>query len=110
MFTALNDFQKTDVLPLIIALEDENKVVQQRARQALSELGRPVVLPLLYALVERYDSAPLRQGAHDVFNALKNHGQLTVPEANVYAALHGLVPEVEAPRVAEAALQGFISP
>jgi HEAT repeat protein len=110
MFIALSDSQKTDVLALINALEDENQVVQQKARQALSDLGRPVVLPLLSALVDRFDSASLRQGAHYVFNTLKNHGQLTVPETNVYAALHGLVPEVEAPRVVAAALHGLISP
>jgi hypothetical protein len=110
MFMAFSDSQKIDILALVNALEDQDLRVRQMAREELSELGRPAILPLLSALVERFDSAPLRQGAHYVFNTLKNHGQLTVPESHVYAALHGLVPEVEALWVAQEALKGLIGP
>jgi len=66
-------------------------------------LGRDGLVPLMEALVERPESAWLREGAHHVLRVLVGRG-LDVHIVPVLKALEAIEPVLDVPRVARIAL------
>lgn len=92
---------------LVKLLEDEDQDVRGVASEGLISLDRSSIVPLLQALVRRFSSVWLRDGAHHVLHILKQRDHLTEPELKVFNALEDVVPEVEVPWAAENALEAL---
>lgn len=92
---------------LVKLLEDDNQDVRGVASEGLIALDRGSIVPLLRALVKRFSSVWLRDGAHHVLHILKQRGHLSEPEEKVFNALEDVVPEVEVPWAAENALEAL---
>lgn len=73
--------------PLARMLTDEDMDVRWVAADALIELERHAVEPVLELLREEYDTLTLRDGAHHVLHALKMEGLLNGAEERVLEAL-----------------------
>lgn len=80
---------------LTAALEDLSPAVRLAAAEALAEIGNPACPVVIDALNQKYESEPVRQGAHRVLQALALRGKLSRIENEVYAGLHGLMSEQE---------------
>jgi HEAT repeats/AAA+ lid domain len=78
---------------LTAALQDSSPAVRLAAAEALTEIGLPACPGLIEALNQNFESETLREGAHRVLQALELRGKLARPERDVYAGLHGLLPE-----------------
>jgi HEAT repeat protein len=101
---ALSEFEDPEAAPVLVtALEDESFGVRWLAAEGLISLGQHALAPLLEALVQRSDSAALREGAHHVLRML-NQGDLHAQIAPVLAALEDIEPIVQVPVAAHAAL------
>ncbi len=105
---ALGEIGDPSAAPALVKLlEDDNQDVRGVASEGLIALDRGSVVPLLQALVKRFSSVWLRNGAHHVLHILKQRGHLTDPEVKVFDALEDVVPEVEVPWAAENALEAL---
>jgi HEAT repeat protein len=78
---------------LVAALEDRNFGVRWIAAEALINIGREALPPLLHALIRHSDSPILRNGAHHVLSGLARKGFKTIV-GPILAALEGVEPEV----------------
>ena len=88
---------------LTTALDDEDAGVRWVAAEALIAIGRDGVVAVLRGLLERSDSEWFRVGAHHVLRRFVRYkwGRRLAP---VIRALDGIVPNLEAPVAAQAAL------
>jgi HEAT repeat protein len=89
---------------LVALLLDEDHSVRWTAMSSLINLQREAVRPLLEALTQDFQSARLREGAHHVLRALSNHGSLNEVELEVFHALEGAAPGIQAAWAANNAL------
>lgn len=104
---ALSELEDPEAAPaLVIALEDDSFGVRWLAAEGLISLGRDGLAPLLRALVQRSDSAVLREGAHHVLRMLAGDG-LYAEVAPVLDALEDIEPSLEVPLAAHAALDAL---
>lgn len=90
--------------PMVRLLQDDDTSVRWAAMGSLIELGRAAVEPLLLTLTRDFQSARLRQGAHHILHTFNSRGLLTPVESEVYKALEGPMPGIEAARAANRAL------
>ena len=91
---------------LVEALEDDNAGVRWAAADSLIAIGHVGLRPLLQALVDRADSAWLREGAHHVLRALSRRKTLSDAEIAVLRALEKPEPVLEVPEAAFKAMAG----
>jgi HEAT repeat protein len=91
---------------LVEALEDEEFDVRWVAAQGLIEMNIKGLKPLFQALIERADSALLRQGAHHVLHDLAK-GELRIYLAPLVIALEGIEPAIQVPRAVMHAREGL---
>ena len=89
---------------LVSALEDGEFEVRWVAAEALIRMGSKGLKALFQALIERADSAFLRERAHHVLHKLAT-GELKVFLTPVLIALESLEPKVEIPPVALHAME-----
>jgi HEAT repeat protein len=94
---------------LVEALHDDDMDIRWAASNALIEMDRAAIKPILEALTKELDSIWLREGAHHILHVFKDQGRLLPKEYKVFEALEGAEPEVEVPWAAEAALQDLYS-
>ena len=90
---------------LVEAILDDDTGVRWAASNALIELDRAALKPLLLTLTQYSDSPWFRTGAHHVLHVLKDWGHLLPKEIKVFEALEGVEPMVAVPWVAEDALR-----
>jgi HEAT repeat protein len=81
---------------LVAQLQDDDTSVRWAAMGSLINLGRSSLRPLLEALTRDFHSSRLREGAHHVLHTLFNRGKLTGVETEVFRALEGAAPSVQA--------------
>ena len=67
--------EPSTVMPLLDSLEDRNASVRWLAAEALAAIGEASVLPLLRRLLQRPESAWLREGAHHVLASVSGGSQ-----------------------------------
>ena len=91
---------------LVQAMDDDRFGVRWLAAEGLISLGRNGLIPLLNALIQRSDSAWLREGAHHVLRTLAGRG-LYAQLAPVLAALEDIQPAVQVPPAARASLDAL---
>jgi HEAT repeat protein len=104
----LSELEDPEAAPVLVnALEDDSFGIRWLAAEGLISLGQDGLAPILEALVQRSDSAVLREGAHHVLRML-NEGDLHAQLAPVLAALEDIEPIVEVPVAAHAALDVLI--
>jgi HEAT repeat protein len=105
---ALSDIGDPAAAPVLINIlgQDEHFGIRWLAAEGLIALGRDGLVPLLNALIQRSDSAWLREGAHHVLRILAGRG-LYAQVAPVLAALEDIEPAVEVPPAARAALDAL---
>ncbi len=89
---------------LVRLLQDDDTSVRWAAMGSLIDLGRGSLRPVLEALTRDFQSSRLREGAHHVLHTLHNRGKLTGVEAEVFRALEGAAPSVQAAWAANKAL------
>lgn len=94
---------------LVNALEDCTFEIRWRAAIALIQLGRDGLVPLYQALLKRFDSTQLREGAHHVLRALDKEGVLCEPSLHVLKALESIEPAIVVAWAVERALEVLIS-
>lgn len=109
---ALSQMGSPESVPALVqALEDEEPGIRWLAAEGLIRVGRAGLEALLQALVSRPASAWLREGVHHVLHHLLDRGALDRAASEqvtpVLKALNGIVPGVEAPMAAHAALQAL---
>jgi hypothetical protein len=92
---------------LVRLLQDEDHTVRWTAMGSLTNLRRSAMRPLMEALTQNFQSARLREGAHHVLRTLHDYGSLTVEELEVYHALEGTAPGIQAAWAANNALIGY---
>lgn len=90
---------------LVDALEDDEIEVRWLASEALANLGAAAVIPLLEALIARFDSNRTRDGARHILHALQQRGELSAPLIPVYRSLGGVASVVQTPWAAKQALE-----
>jgi HEAT repeat protein len=93
-------------LALVRLLKDDNRSVRWAATNSLTRLQRAALKEVLLALTQDFHSALLREGAHNVLHDLKKRGMLSRAEEQVFYALRGYAPAVEAAWAANRALIG----
>jgi HEAT repeat protein len=91
--------------PLVERLMDDDTGVRWTAMLALINLRKAAIVPILRALVDHFESARLREGAHHVLNELRFKGYLNESQIEVLRSLETVVPEVESAWAAERALE-----
>jgi HEAT repeat protein len=89
---------------LVSLLQDDDTSVRWAAMGSLIDLGRGALRPALLALTRDFHSSRLREGVHHVMHTLYNHGKLTGLETDVFRALEGAAPGVQAAWAANRAL------
>jgi HEAT repeat protein len=89
---------------LVALLQDDDTSVRWAAMGSLIDLGRGSLRPVLEALTHDFQSARLREGVHHILHTLANRGKLTGIEAEVFRALEGAAPSVQAAWAANKAL------
>ena len=94
---------------LVSALEDGEFEVRWVAAEALTWMGTKGLKALFQAMIERADSAFLREGAHHVLHKLAQ-GELKIFLAPVLIALESREPAVELPPVALRAMETVDKP
>lgn len=101
---ALSEIGDPAAAPALVgALEDNSFGVRWLAAEGLIALGYEGLRPLLQALVDRPESAWLRQGAHHVLRILAEEG-LHDHVTSVLKALEDIEPAIEVIQPAKAAL------
>ena len=105
---ALSDIGDPAGAPALIDVlgQDELFGIRWLAAEGLIALGRNGLVPLLEALIQRSNSAWLREGAHHVLRILAGRG-LYVYVAPVLTALEDVEPAVQVPPAARAALDAL---
>ncbi len=105
---ALSDIGDPAAAPALIDVlgQDELFGIRWLAAEGLIALGRNGLVPLLNALIQRSNSAWLREGAHHVLRTLAGRG-LYVYVAPVLTALEDIEPAVQVPPAARAALDAL---
>ena len=105
---ALSDIGDPLAAPALIGIlgQDEHFGIRWLAAEGLIALGRTGLVPLLNALIQRSDSAWLREGAHHVLRILAGRG-LYAQVAPVLTALEDIEPAVQVPPAARAALDAL---
>ena len=105
---ALSDIGDPLAAPTLIDIlgQDEHFGVRWLAAEGLIALERDGLVPLLNALIQRSDSAWLREGAHHVLRILAGRG-LYAQVAPVLTALEYIEPAVQVPPAARAALDAL---
>ncbi len=105
---ALSDIGDPVAAPVLIDIlgQDEHFGVRWLAAEGLIAMGRGGLVPLLNALIQRSDSAWLREGAHHVLRTLAGRGLYTYV-APVLTALEDMEPAVQVPPAARAALDAL---
>jgi HEAT repeat protein len=89
---------------LVALLQDDDTSVRWAAMGSLIDLGRGGLRPALEALTRDFQSTRLREGVHHVLHTLHNRGKLTGVETEVFKALEGTAPGVQAAWAANRAL------
>ena len=89
---------------LVGLLQDDDTSVRWAAMGSLINLGRGSLRSVLEALTRDFHSSRLREGVHHILHTLHNRGKLTGVEAEVFHALEGAAPGVEAAWAANKAL------
>ncbi len=89
---------------LVRLLQDNDTSVRWAAMSSLIRLGRSSVEPMLTALTNDFHSARLRHGTHHILRVLHGKGLLTQVEKEVFHALEGAAPDIEAAQAANRAL------
>ncbi len=89
---------------LVEALQDDDTGVRWAAMGSLIQLERGALRPLLESLTRDFYSARLREGVHHVLHVLLSRGKLTEIEKEVFYALEGAAPGVQAAWAANRAL------
>ena len=92
---------------LVTVLEDENIDVQWAAAEALIALESNALVPLLTALVFRFDSPYLKQGAIHILRALKREHLLNQKLLEVLNTLKVFGPRIAIPIAAQQALNSI---
>jgi hypothetical protein len=90
---------------LVEALMDDERGTRWAASNALIELDRAAIRPLLVSLIKHFDSIQFREVTHHILHVLKDRGHLLPKEIKVFEALEGIEPAAEVPWAAEAALE-----
>jgi HEAT repeat protein len=90
---------------IVGALRDDSMDVRWAAANALIELDRAAIKPLLEALTRYFDSQAFREVAYHILHTLKTQKRLLPSEVKVFEALKGASPSVEVPWAAQAALE-----
>jgi HEAT repeat protein len=103
----IRDPSAADVL--IDALRDDSSNIRWAASNALAELDRAGLKPLLEALTRDFGSASFREVAHHILHVLNDRGRLLPKEVDVFRSLEGPEPAIQAPWAAEAALEDMLS-
>jgi HEAT repeat protein len=102
---ALGEIGDPDAGGMLVALlQDDDTSVRWAAMSSLIDLGRGSLRPVLEALTRDFQSSRLREGVHHVLHTLYNRGKLTGVEAEVFKALEGAAPGVQAAWAANKAL------
>ena len=89
---------------LALALRDEETSVRWAAMDSLIQLGRESIRPMLELLTTEFSSVRVREGVHHVLHALNNQHLLNGPEIEVFHALEGAAPGIQAAWAASRAL------
>ncbi len=89
---------------LVEALQDDDTGVRWAAMGSLIQLERGALRPLLESLTRDFYSARLREGAHHVLHMLLSRELLTEREKEVFFALEGAAPGIQAAWAANRAL------
>jgi hypothetical protein len=92
---------------LVQLLLDEDHSVRWAAMGSLTNLRRTAIKPLMEALTQNFQSARLREGAHHVLRTLHDHDSLTGRELEVFHALEGTQPGIQAAWAANKALISY---
>ncbi len=105
---ALSDIGDPQAAPALVDVlgRDEHFGIRWLAAEGLIALGRSGLGPLLNALIQRSNSAWLREGAHHVLRILAGRG-LYAQVAPVLTALEDIEPAVQVPPAARAALDAL---
>jgi HEAT repeat protein len=105
---ALSDIGDPAAAPALIDVlgQDERFGIRWSAAEGLIALGRNGLVPLLNALIQRSNSAWLREGAHHVLRILAGQG-LYAQVAPVLTALEDIEPAVQVPPAARTALDAL---
>lgn len=90
---------------LVRTLMDESFEVQWLAAEALIELGRDALKPLLEGLMHNYGSVYMRQGVHHVLHDLERRRLLGPPSIRVLEELRCIEPVEPYPVTARRALK-----
>ncbi len=96
--------EPTAAQTLVELLQDDDTSVRWVAMSSLIYLGRGSLRPVLEALTRDFQSSRLREGAHHVLHTLFNRGKLTGVETEVFRALEGTAPSIQAAWAANKAL------
>ena len=80
---------------LVGLLQDEDLAVRWAAMSSLIAYRCKGVRPLMLALTRDFHSINLRQGAHHVFKALADYGDLNQAEMDVFQALEHATPVLQ---------------
>jgi HEAT repeat protein len=100
--------QDASTIPILIKqLMDDNAEIRWAASNALLNLRRAALPPLLEALTRDFDSVWLRQSAHHILRVLRDNGKLTPEEDQVYKALGDVQATVSVPWAAIKALNAL---
>ncbi len=89
---------------LVGLLQDEDLAVRWAAMSSLISYRCKAVRPLMLALTRDFHSINLRQGAHHVFKALADYGDLNTAEMDVFQALEHARPVLQVARLANQVL------
>ncbi len=89
---------------LVALLQDDDTSVRWAAMGSLIKLGRGSLRPAFEALTRDFHSARLREGVHHILHTFLNRGKLTGIEIEVFQALEGAAPSIQAAWAANRAL------
>lgn len=99
----------TAAAALVDALHDDDPNIRWAASNALIELDRACLRQVLEALTRDFGSAAFREVTHHILHVLNDRGRLLPKEVDVFQALEGPEPVIQAPWAAEAALRDMRS-
>jgi len=100
--------QDPTTIPILMKqLMDNNAEIRWAASNALLNLRRVAIPPLLEALTRDFDSVWLRQSAHHILRVLRDNGKLTPEEEQVYKALGDIQSTISVPWAAIKALEAL---
>jgi len=100
--------QDPSTIPILMTqLMDDNAEIRWAASNALLNLRRAAISPLLEALTRDFDSIWLRQSAQHILRVLRDNGKLTPEEEQVYKALGDVQPAISVPWAAIKAINAL---